>query len=501
MVKKLIGEDLNEQDEQETDPDKIALAKEKDTDVLEKQLKAAQGQINVLKQKIENEKNKAVKPLPNPETGEVPLTIGIAHKVLRDMKDKEEEKKKQKENSDKLQQLNVEETRLEAFTKRFLSNLDESAASEKAKAMGLKHMSFGRYGKGGKVTHRSVGGALQKVGKGDTGSSDKPKSSSKEKGTSKSFGKGGTSSITLGDLDGSDKDLQDLIKKSGLKMKSKEGEQGDDITLSGNSKDIEKVLDTMYGDDWKDMYQNKGGKYVEKENSLENYKKSNAYEMLAGRAAILDADNITQTDFGLEKDFDRLRSTLKGYGDNETVSLMDKFKDTIEEDDSESYPELKQDLRYALETGDAKNNPVYDQLKKVDDATKIFGKQKYSSGDVKSYLKDTSVMINQLDKLFKMSITEPMTQQDTVRKVRNDYIQRIAQASEKIVDGLRNVDKSIKDVKQIRILANLENEIKDLQPEGGIHQNYALPKRVKDNIFLIKDYMKMYKRYEEGSTN
>src|SRR6056300_1526919 len=509
MVKKLIGEDLNEQDEQEKDPDKIALAKEKDTDTLERQLKIAQGQINVLKQKIENEKNKAVKPLPNPETGEVPLTIGIAHKVLRDMKDKEEEEKKQKENSDKLQQLNVEETRLEAFTKRFLSNLDESAASEKAKAMGLKHMSFGRYGKGGKVTHRSVGGTLQKVGKGDTGTSDKPKSSSKdiskssskEKDTSKSFGKGGTSSITLGDLDGSDKDLQDLIKKSGLKMKSKEGEQGDDITLSGNSKDIEKVLDTMYGDDWKDMYQNKGGKYVEKENSLENYKKSNAYEMLAGRAAILDADNISQTDFGLEKDFDRLRSTLKGYGDNETVSLMDKFKDAIEEDDSESYPELKQDLRYALETGDAKNNPVYDQLKKVDDATKIFGQQKYSSGDVKSYLKDTSVMINQLDKLFKMSISEPMTQQDTVRQVRNDSIQRIAQASEKMVDGLRNVAKGIKDVKQIRILANLENEIKDLQPEGGIHQNYALPKRVKDNIFLIKDYMKMYKRYEEGSPN
>src|SRR5210317_390126 len=126
MVKKLIGEAIDEQDEQEKDPDKIALAKEKDTDVLEKQLKAAQGQINVLKQKIENEKNKAVKPLPNPETGEVPLTIDIAHKVLRNMKDKETEEKKQKENSDKLQQLNVEETRLEAFTRRFLSNLDES---------------------------------------------------------------------------------------------------------------------------------------------------------------------------------------------------------------------------------------------------------------------------------------------------------------------------------------------------------------------------------------
>src|SRR6056300_973088 len=506
MVKKLIGEDLNEQDEQEKDPDKIALAKEKDTDTLERQLKIAQGQINVLKQKIENEKNKAIRPEPNPETGEVPLTIGIAHKVLRDMKDKEAEEKKQKENSDKLQQLNVEEDRLTSFTNKYLSHITESAASEKAKAMGLKHMSFGRYGKGVKVTHKSVGGNLQKVGKGDTGTSDKPKSSSKdiskssskEKDTSKSFGKGGTSSITLGDLDGSDKDLQDLIKKSGLKMKSKEGEQGDDITLSGNSKDIEKVLDTMYGDDWKDMYQNKGGKYVEKENSLENYKKSNAYEMLAGRAAILDADNITQTDFGLEKDFDRLRSTLKGYGDNETVSLMDKFKDAIEEDDSESYPALYQDLRYALEDGDVKKNPVFDQLKKVDDITNIFGQQKYSSGDVKSFLKDTSVMVNQLDKLLKMSISEPVTQRDTVRQVRNDAVERFAQASEKMIDGLRSVAKGVKGIDQIKVLANLENEIKDLQPEEGIHQNYALPKRVKDSIFLIKDTMRMYKRVESG---
>ena len=505
-VKKILGEAIEEPKEAIEEPEK---ENNQQSEIISKnkEIETLKGQVSLLKQKIENEKNKAIKPQPNPETGEVPLTIGIAHKIIRDNQKKEAEEKKQKENSDKLQQLNVEETRLEAFTRRFLSDLSESAASEKAKSMGLKHMSFGRYGTGGKVTHRSVGGTLQTVGKGDTGTSDKPKSSSKdtskssskEKSTSKSFGKGGTSSITLGDLDGSDKDLQNLIKKSGLKMKSKEGEQGDDITLSGNSKDIEKVLDTMYGDDWKDMYQNKGGKYVEKENSLENYKKSNAYEMLAGRASIINADNITQTDFGLEKDFDRLRSTLKGYGDNETVSLMDKFKDAIEEDDSESYPALQQDLMYALEDGDAKKNPVYDQLKKVDDANNIFGQQKYSSGDVKSYLKDTSVMINQLDKLLKMSITEPMTQQDTVRQVRDDTVQRFAQASEKMIDGLRSVAKGVKSIDQVKILANLENELKDLQPEEGIHQNYALPKRVKDGIFLIKDYMRMYKRVESGS--
>src|SRR6056300_415787 len=68
---------------------KIKLDKEKDADHLEKQLIAAQGQIGLLKQKLENEKNKAVKPEPNPETGEVPLTVGVAYKIMKDKMKKE----------------------------------------------------------------------------------------------------------------------------------------------------------------------------------------------------------------------------------------------------------------------------------------------------------------------------------------------------------------------------------------------------------------------------
>ena len=64
----------------------------KDADALEKQLVVAQGQINLLKQKIENEKNKIVKPEPNKETGEVPLTIGVAYKHLKDKEKKEGDK-------------------------------------------------------------------------------------------------------------------------------------------------------------------------------------------------------------------------------------------------------------------------------------------------------------------------------------------------------------------------------------------------------------------------
>jgi len=59
----------------------------------ESEIQSLKDQIAMLKQKLENEKNKAIKPEPNPETGEVPLTIGIAHAEFK--KKKEEEVKEE----------------------------------------------------------------------------------------------------------------------------------------------------------------------------------------------------------------------------------------------------------------------------------------------------------------------------------------------------------------------------------------------------------------------
>ena len=64
----------------------------------DKEIESLKGQVNLLRQKVENEKNRAVKPEPNPETGEVPLTIGIAHKLLKDKEQKEKETKKESVN-------------------------------------------------------------------------------------------------------------------------------------------------------------------------------------------------------------------------------------------------------------------------------------------------------------------------------------------------------------------------------------------------------------------
>ena len=70
----------NEAKEEESEVKKAEP--KKDTDALEAQIADLKAQLALSKQKIENEKNKVVKPEPNPETGEVPLRTGIANAIL-----------------------------------------------------------------------------------------------------------------------------------------------------------------------------------------------------------------------------------------------------------------------------------------------------------------------------------------------------------------------------------------------------------------------------------
>ena len=74
-------------DDKESDDGKVnvlktKLAKEKDTDALERQIVTLTSQVGLLKAQLENEKNKITKPEPNPDTGEVPLRTGVAQAIL-----------------------------------------------------------------------------------------------------------------------------------------------------------------------------------------------------------------------------------------------------------------------------------------------------------------------------------------------------------------------------------------------------------------------------------
>src|SRR6056300_105855 len=92
MVKKLIGEAKDEEEKKE---------EPKKEENKESEVQSLKDQIAMLKQKLENEKNKAIKPEPNPETGEVPLTIGIAHAEFK--------KKKEEVKEENLQELSKAE--------------------------------------------------------------------------------------------------------------------------------------------------------------------------------------------------------------------------------------------------------------------------------------------------------------------------------------------------------------------------------------------------------
>ena len=73
------------QSEQKEEPKEMPAKKaepKKDTHALEKTIQNLTGQLALMKQKLENEKNKVVKPEPNPETGEVPLRTGLANAII-----------------------------------------------------------------------------------------------------------------------------------------------------------------------------------------------------------------------------------------------------------------------------------------------------------------------------------------------------------------------------------------------------------------------------------
>ncbi len=69
--------------------EEVKDTEKKESENKDNTIAALKDQINILKTKLENEKNKAVKPEPNPDTGEVPLTVGVAYKHFKDKKEKE----------------------------------------------------------------------------------------------------------------------------------------------------------------------------------------------------------------------------------------------------------------------------------------------------------------------------------------------------------------------------------------------------------------------------
>ena len=82
----------------EEEPEVKKAEPKKDSEALESQIADLKNKLALTTQKLENEKNKDVKPEATPETGEVPLRTGLANAILDKKKDtKELVKSKKKE--------------------------------------------------------------------------------------------------------------------------------------------------------------------------------------------------------------------------------------------------------------------------------------------------------------------------------------------------------------------------------------------------------------------
>ena len=133
---------------------------EEQTEFSKDDVEKLKDEITQLKLQLQQAKDKTSKPVPNKDTGEIPLQTGIGHAILK-LKDREEkEQAKAKQASKKIEKLAKE-----SLVKNVVDVMRESEASDKAKSLGLDYLSFGRYGKDGKVTHKSIRGTLTAVDK------------------------------------------------------------------------------------------------------------------------------------------------------------------------------------------------------------------------------------------------------------------------------------------------------------------------------------------------
>jgi hypothetical protein len=135
--------------------------------------------------------------------------------------------------------------------------LDESKAAEDAKRQGLEYMSFGRYGKDGKVTHKSQGGKLVPIkgsvapAQGKKSVAQQPAGQSKKAPPSKSNSAEMIRSKIVGTYDKNEYsddnyagvyDMEKLVTKRPPKTKQELKTLYDRISAYGNKNDM--------SDDW-----------------------------------------------------------------------------------------------------------------------------------------------------------------------------------------------------------------------------------------------------------
>ena len=433
----------------------------KDQKDKEKEIQSLKNDIMLLKNKLENEKNKAVKPEPNPETGEVPLTVGVAYKVFKDQEKKKIEKVKNIPNKFKLKEkylgerayrikfdnvdgaighreadavqadlkkmgfsarvnltgrakdelffntgvekdqmkrlltkagydlaeaviagkdykydgkgpvkismknyakvpldvkgmitgkpymtvLNPKTQKTEMVPVKFTEELEESTASDQAKALGLTYYKFGRYGKGGKVTHKSTGGELRKfdakTGKvGDVETKGKDDDAKSDSGDEKEVNRAG---MTKGEMQ------KGLFKKDGSPSAAKlKGLITDKIRSQSGLGDSLGYIEYEYkGKDTLEMDADDSDELVKEleKNFGDALEIEQDYNFVTARVKSKDelGDKDEPVDTSIPEPVRKMTKKINNSNFNNLNNMIAKFKrgsDEIDKEDAKDFEEL-----------------------------------------------------------------------------------------------------------------------------------------------------------------
>tara|TARA_B100000424_G_scaffold257545_1_gene238566 strand:- start:5079 stop:6989 length:1911 start_codon:yes stop_codon:yes gene_type:complete len=140
--------------------------------------------------------------------------------------------------------------------------------------------------------------------------------------------------INLANHDATDKDFQKLVKKNKLKIKS----SGDETVVTGDSKGIEKMLQTMYGNDWKDMYKVKGGNYIEIDEMA--YKPGKMKDTKPQERGAKEFDKLIKNGGMDKKDFQKARQLYVQASDAASREKLKKFIYNLDTEPTEAIMDL-----------------------------------------------------------------------------------------------------------------------------------------------------------------
>ena len=448
-------------------------------------------EIQQLKVKYNQSKIDKSAPIPNPATGEVPLQVGIGHALLKTKDKKEADKKAAKSKSEKIEKLTKE-----SLIQSTVNIIKESEIGDKAKSMGLDYMSFGRYGKKGKVTHKSIGGKLTAVGKDEKPIDEPKKSKSDDKSSSKidkaALQKDLEKRVTDGMID------IDHGKGGSIDMQ-KEYEEGQEYEIERDAEEIKKYLMSKGisekdievdidddDEDYMQLYVSVKGQNDEKPQAQDSPVRPATNPFEARKYALDQLNQIEDPDNEFDAYFD-------GEGDddddsNVVANAIDMLRDTGQEKLANDLEDIASDFSELEDRAQEKLDDFKDRLKgktpavpaqiKKHEAVRDVYKTPTYLTTVSDYTKNTKNYLKSLTKVmdagnvYSADKGGPGLRQDQIATLQ-DSMETFKDVLSDLMDDI-NFDENDPDSK---VIDELRASVEFLEADGD-HDNYSKGGRI-----------------------